>query len=152
MTMKRIFILLSILCYSLFCGCTKDDTPDYRNIYLKCGDYGIMDNGKWSIYAFYEQGTVNIDLISSGITNVTRLSGEEEIRLAKTEFPLSLEDAEEYCIPGQSGQEMYVQTLTFKHTLNKYTDRHRTATFRVYSKDGLADIVIDQEPNWVPRI
>ena len=77
-----------------------------------------MDNGKWSIYAFYEQGTVNIDLISSGITNVTRLSGEEEIRLAKTEFPLSLEDAEEYCIPGQSGQKMYVQTLTFKHTLS----------------------------------
>lgn len=150
--MKRIFILLSILCCSVIFGCTKDDTPDYRNIYLKCGDYGVMEEGKWSIYAFYQQGEVSIDLISSGITKVTRISGEKEIRLVNDEFPLSLEDAEEYYIPGQNGQKMYVQTLTFKHTVNMYRDRHRTATFRVYSKDGLADIIIDQEPNWVPRV
>ncbi len=150
--MRRIFIILSALYCSLLCGCTKDDSPNYRNIYLKCGDYGLMEEGKWTIHAFYEQGIVNINLISSGITNVTRLNGEKEIRLAKEEFPMPLEDAEEYSIPGPDGQKMYVQTLTFKHTLNKYTDRSRIATFRVYSKDGLADIVIEQERNWVPRI
>lgn len=148
--MKKLLYFLPLVIVLLAQSCSKpeEEMPmggySFDRIYILSSN-ALVKAHNTTITVPAKSSTIELDIVSYGLSDSKRLSGDDSISIVEDSFVFPPEETELYDI--EKGTKLYRQKIHF-HTCDNTTTKTKSATFRIISHkfNGFAaDITIVQD-------